>query len=156
VTEVSVTIERLDATTYRIALPLLRVQLEEHGIELTAEELDRAVQGLVAVEGRGALLIARDGERVLGVAALSYLWTLEHGGYAAWLDELYVLPSERGRGTGSVLLSAALETARAAGAIALDLEVEASHSRVASLYLRNGFRRLSRQRFSRPLEPPGR
>jgi GNAT superfamily N-acetyltransferase len=156
VTWASLTIERLDATTYRLALPLLRVQLEEHGIELTAAALDHAVHGLVAVEGRGALLIARDGERVLGIAVLSYLWTLEHGGQAAWLDELYVLPDQRERGTGSALLSAALDTARAAGAIAVDLEVEASHSRVASLYLRNGFKRLSRQRFSRPLEPPDR
>jgi len=146
-----VTIERLDAATYGIALPLLHTQLEEHGVELTAAELDQAVRGLVSVEGRGALLVVRDGERVLGVAALSYLWTLEHGGYAAWLDELYVLPGERDRGVGLALLSAALETARAAGAIALDLEVEASHARVEGLYRRNGFKRLARNRFSRPL-----
>jgi GNAT superfamily N-acetyltransferase len=146
-----VTIERLDSETYRVALPLLRTQLVEHGVALTATELEHGVRGLVSVEGRGALLVAREGERVLGVAALSYLWTLEHGGYAAWLDELYVLPEERERGLGSVLLSAALETARAAGAIALDLEVEASHARVEGLYLRNGFKRLPRGRFSLPL-----
>jgi GNAT superfamily N-acetyltransferase len=151
VTEAGVTIERLDAATYRAALPLLRTQLEEHGVELTAAELEHGVRGLVSVEGRGALLVARGGERVLGVAAMSYLWTLEHGGYAAWLDELYVLPEQRGRGTGSTLLAAVLETARAAGAIALDLEVEASHARVQGLYLRNGFKRLTRERFSRPL-----
>ena len=150
-TEAGVTIERLDAATYSVALPLLRTQLEEHGVELTAAELEHGVRGLVSVEGRGALLVARDGERVLGVAAMSYLWTLEHGGYAAWLDELYVLPELRGRGTGSTLLAAVLETARAAGAIALDLEVEASHARVQGLYLRNGFKRLTRDRFSRAL-----
>ena len=147
----SIRIERLDAETYRVALPLLATQLEEHGIELTPAELEHAVRGLVSEEGRGALLVAREGERAIGVAALSYLWTLEHGGSAAWLDELYVLPGERGQGLGSALLSAALETARAAGCTALDLEVEASHARVAGLYLRNGFKRLARERFSRPL-----
>ena len=146
-----ISVVRLDAGTYRVALPLLRTQLEEHGIELTAAELEHAVRGLVSVEGRGAVLVARNGERAIGVAALSYIWTLEHGGSAAWLDELYVLPSERGQGLGSALLAAALETARAAGCIALDLEVEASHARVRSLYLRSGFKCLARERFSRPL-----
>ncbi len=145
------TIERLDATTFKVALPLLATQLGEHGIELLPSDLEGAVRGLVSVEGRGAVLVARDAERVVGVAVVSYLWTLEHGGCAAWLDELYVLPAERGRGLGSALLAAAVETATAAGAIALDLEVEASHLRAAGLYLRNNFKRLPRERFSRPL-----
>ena len=35
---------------------------------------------------------------------LSFLFTLEHGGPAAWLDELYVADAQRGRGVGERLV----------------------------------------------------
>jgi GNAT superfamily N-acetyltransferase len=144
-------IERLGAETHRRALPLLRLQLDEHGIELAPAALEQAVHGLVAVEGRGALLLAMIGHDAVGVAALSFLWALEQGGKAAWLDELYVLAPYRNQGFGEILLGAAIEVARSSGNLALDLEVEASHARAVSLYLRNGFRRRSRERFWLPL-----
>lgn len=129
-------------------LPMLATQLLEHGAALTADELARAARGLVEVEGRGAILVARAPGPV-GVAVLAYTWTLEHGGRAAWLDELYVVPERRGAGIGQRMLAAALAVARADGCLAVDLEVDADHARAESLYLREGFAALPRRRFAR-------
>ena len=131
-------------------LPMLTTQLLEHGAALTADELARAARGLVEVEGRGAILVARAPGPV-GVAVLAYTWTLEHGGRAAWLDELYVVPERRGAGIGQRMLAAALTVARADGCLGLDLEVDADHARAESLYLREGFVKLPRRRFARRL-----
>jgi hypothetical protein len=81
------------------------------------------------------------------------VFSLEHGGRAAWLDELYVVPAERGRGMGAALLDAACAHATAAGAVAVDLEVEAGHERAFSLYERRGFVRHARQRAFLRLAP---
>jgi hypothetical protein len=50
------------------------------------------------------------------------------------------------------LLLAACKTAVACGCAAVDLEVEQSHARVESLYLREGFRRHTRRRWVRVLD----
>jgi GNAT superfamily N-acetyltransferase len=135
---------------------LLVAQLREHGNELADRELARAAAGMVRRPQRGLFLIARESVTLVGFAALSYLWTLERGGRAAWLDELYVVPARRGEGIGEALLRAALAAARAAGALAIDLEIETGHERAATLYQRAGFTRLQRTRWARDLEaaPP--
>lgn len=139
--------EDLDA-----AVALLATQLAEHEIALERAALARAVGALVRHREFGRVLVARDGDRVVGVAALSFLWTLEHGGASAWLDELYVLPEARGTGLGRRLTEAALELARKVGCIALDLEVEPGHEIAEQLYERMGFRRHRRQRMVRMLD----
>ena len=78
---------------------------------------------------------------------MSWSFSLEHGGRAAWLDELYVMPEHRGSGIGTMLLHEVRVAARAGGALAMDLEVEAGHERVSSLYERHGFSRHQRQRW---------
>src|SRR5215472_1088667 len=104
---------------------------------------------------RGALLLALEGDERVGLAALSYTWTLEHGGLVAWLDELYVLPRCRGRGLGTALLHAAQNVAKMAGCAALELEVEATHRRAENLYQRAGFEPLPRARWALRLEASG-
>jgi hypothetical protein len=74
-------------------LQLLRTQLEEHDIVLTGEALQRATQGLIEDHALGRILTARVDDELVGVAVISFLWTLEHGGPAAWLDEVYVEPA---------------------------------------------------------------
>jgi len=133
---------------------LLGAQLREHGIRLERAVLGRAIDGLLERPERGRLLLAERSGRPLGVAALSFVWTLEHGGLSAWLDELYVEPEARGGGTGAALLEAAIAAAAEAGARALDLEVEEDHARVTALYLRHGFRAHTRRRFVRALAAP--
>jgi GNAT superfamily N-acetyltransferase len=136
----------LDAAT-----ALLVAQLREHRVETPASRIADAVAAVVAHPDRGRILIARERGVVVGVAALSFVWPIEHGGRSAWLEELYVTPSARGRGIGTRLLRAALRVAAESGAVAVDLEVDADHRRVAALYAREGFAAVPRSRWVRRL-----
>lgn len=84
---------------------------------------------------------------------MSFVWSLEHGGHSAWLDELYVVPEQRNAGIGRALLDEALATARADGCIGFDLEVARGHERADHLYERAGFHRLERNRWARKVDP---
>ncbi len=130
---------------------LLVAQLREHAVETPAAAIADAVGAVLRHPERGCILVARDRGTVVGVAALSFVWPIEHGGMSAWLEELYVVPEARGRGIGTALLRAALRIATDAGAVAVDLEVAVGHERAADLYAREGFRPLPRARWVRPL-----
>ena len=117
----------------------LTAQLREHSIDTTLEAVQRAVRGAILHPDRAVILCAREGEVILGVAYLSFVWALEHGGWSAWLEELYVSPAQRSRGIGKRLLIAACAHARDAGCAAVDLEVTAAHARATHLYAREGF-----------------
>jgi GNAT superfamily N-acetyltransferase len=130
---------------------LLRKQLEEHRIDTSDDAVQLAINGMLADRDRGFILVALNDKRPVGVAYVSFTWTLEHGGKSAWLEELYVLPDERDRGLGKAMLRAVLEKAREAGCAAVDLEVEIQHARAERLYAREGFRPHTRSRWVRAL-----
>ena len=130
---------------------LLVEQLHEHDVHASAESLRQVLEQVVADKQRGFVHLARAGGRVVGVAYVATILSAEHVGPAAWLEELYVTPAWRQRGVGSALVAAVLERARAAGMMVVDLEIDAGHSRAASLYERAGFHRLERLRWTRKL-----
>jgi GNAT superfamily N-acetyltransferase len=132
-------------------LTLLLAQLREHHNPTPDAVVARALDGLLAHPERGAVLVATLDGRIVGMAALSTMWTLEHGGPSVWLDELYVEPSRRGQGIGRALLAAAYDAAREHGGRSIDLEVDADHDRATHLYAREGFLRLPRTRWVRHL-----
>jgi GNAT superfamily N-acetyltransferase len=134
-------------------LALLTAQLGEHLIQPPAEALANAVDRMLECPEVGRLLVAARGAELVGVAALLFGWSVEHGGPSAWLDELYVTPAERERSIGTALLRAACAVAEAQGCRAVELEIEEGHERAAHLYRREGFRSLPRQHWSRALEP---
>jgi len=136
-----------------VATALLAQQLGEHAIVMPATDLAAAVEGILVRPERGRILLAFAGGQPIGVAVLSFVWTLEHGGRSAWLDELYVVETRRSQGVGLELLRAAEAEAARAGARAVDLEVETGHARAANLYARNGFRAHERRRWVKRLEP---
>src|SRR5262249_10083074 len=125
--------------------------LREHAIETPEADVARSVYALLARPRRARFLVAVAGGRPVGVAALSLARPIEHGGRSALLEELYVEPAARGRALGTALLRAACDAAAAAGAVAVDLEVERSHERAAALYHRAGFRPLERTPCVQPL-----
>jgi GNAT superfamily N-acetyltransferase len=130
---------------------LLAGQFDEHDIDTSPEVLRHAIAEILRNERLGLFLVARDGDEVIGLAALSFAWTLEHGGKSVWLDELYVVPERRGQGIGRALLARVIGEARALGCKAIDLEVEEAHHRAERLYERQGFRRLARTRWVKPV-----
>jgi GNAT superfamily N-acetyltransferase len=127
-------------------------QLREHGLPVDQTQLRHAIGHVLDHPEDGLFLLASGVEgRPAGAAYLAFIWSLEHAGRVAWLEELYVLPQDRGGGTGAALVRAACAEAGARGCEAVDLEVDAGHERVARLYRREGFRPLSRSRWVRVL-----
>lgn len=80
----------------------------------------------------------------IGYLALTYGYSLESGGRNAFVDELYVIESHRGRGVGTAAIAHALVECRAEGVGAVRLEVTKSNSEAHRLYERIGFRDLGR------------
>jgi GNAT superfamily N-acetyltransferase len=131
---------------------LLVEQLGDHGVGASAEQLSRILENMVIDEARGFLLLARDDHRIVGIAYVAMILSAEHCGLVGWLEELYVTPRCRSRGIGTALVSAVLERARKTDIVAIDLEIDAGHSRAESLYRRSGFRPLNRSRWVKELK----
>ncbi|MGH7438970.1 MAG: GNAT family N-acetyltransferase [Polyangiaceae bacterium] len=105
------------------AVTLLRDQFREHGIDLGPGAQRAALHGLLADPQRGAVLVAYDPEPV-GIGALAFTWTLEHGGQVAWLDELFVVERRRNEGIGASASPTATPQAAVVGfAVSDDLEI---------------------------------
>ena len=130
---------------------LLVAHLAEHGVDAPAGRLAQVLENVIADKARGFLLLARNTDGIVGVAYVATIPSVEHCGLVGWLEELYVIPDQRCRGIGTALVTAVLERGRETGVAAVDLEVDASHSRAESLYRRVGFRPLDRSRWVREL-----
>lgn len=130
---------------------LLEAQLDEHAIPRPEGSggIAAVVRGMTSHPERGFILVAKEKGRAVGVAYLAATWTLEKGGPALWLEELYVEPALRGRGIGQRLVEESCRQAVFQGYLSIDLEVEESHARAANLYRRLGFCELPRRRFTR-------
>jgi len=130
---------------------LLAIQLREHHVELEHARLEAAVRGVMEDSSRGFFLVLELDGRCVGAAYVSFIWALEHGGQSAWLEEIYVEPAERGAGLGTVFLRAVMAECASRGCAPLDLEIDADHERVRSLYRRHGFEELPRRRLVKRL-----
>ncbi len=98
-----------------------------------------ALETLFADESIGAAWIAQVGERTVGYLLGVYVFSLEHGGLTAEVDELFVLPGYRSAGLGRRLLESAETRFREAGCTAVWLEVGARNTRARRFYEQLGF-----------------
>jgi GNAT superfamily N-acetyltransferase len=89
----------------------------------------------------GCCLVAELDARVCGYLLASYVFSLEHGGTMAEVDELFVVEAQRGNGTGTRLLEAAVSAMKTAGLVRLQLQLGEQNTGGRSFYTRHGFRR---------------
>jgi ribosomal protein S18 acetylase RimI-like enzyme len=120
-------------------LGLHRAFFEEDGYPFQEAESRANLARLVADPGLGRLIVMDDGGVVVGYLVLGFGFSLEFRGRDAFVDEVFVAPSHRGRGLGTRAIAAAEEACREAGVRALHLEVERSQERTQGLYRRLGF-----------------
>lgn len=101
---------------------------------------ERAVLALAAGEPMARAWLLRQGGEAVGYFALTFGWSIEHGGRDGFLEDLYVVPPARGAGVGRRALAFALEQAAALGIRMLHLEIEPDNAVAERLYLEHGFR----------------
>jgi ribosomal protein S18 acetylase RimI-like enzyme len=84
-----------------------------------------------------SLLVARDGEAILGTLTLAVFRIPT--GVRAWIEDVVVDESARGRGIGEALTLRAVELAREAGARSVELTSRPTREAANRLYRRLGF-----------------
>jgi len=89
----------------------------------------------------GRIWVAVEGGRFLGYLVVVFLMSLEYGGIAVEIDELYVGRLDRGRGVGENLLQAAGKRLRQLGVASISLQVGKSNRGGIRFYKKMGFRR---------------
>jgi ribosomal protein S18 acetylase RimI-like enzyme len=107
-------------------------QLSRSAPPLTAGELRQ----IVAWDGNH-LLIARDGDRVVGM--LTLVTFPIPTGLRAWIEDVVVDEAARGQGVGAALTQAAVRQAGAVGARTVDLTSRPARQAANRLYERLGF-----------------
>jgi ribosomal protein S18 acetylase RimI-like enzyme len=87
--------------------------------------------------GQGWLAVA--GDVAVGYLLCSFLYSFEHGGPMAEIDELYVEAAHRRRGIGRSLLQRALGQLAARGCVALQMQVSEHNAAARNFWARLGF-----------------
>jgi len=103
---------------------------------------DAQARGLALIVGNpaaGAILVAREGDQVLGMVNLLFTLSTALGAKVALLDDLVVSPERRGAGIGTRLLNRAIAFAREQGCRRITLNTDRSNLSARRLYEKHGF-----------------
>lgn len=118
------------------AFARLMPQLSSSNPAPTREHLQRIVDGDAT-----ALLVAIDGDVIVG--SLTLVVFPIPTGVRAWIEDVVVDESARGRGVGEALNRFAIDEARRAGAVTVDLTSRPTREAANRLYRRIGFEQRS-------------
>lgn len=88
-----------------------------------------------------SVLVAEGNTAIVGYLLLVYVFSLEHLGLTAEIDELYVKPDYRSRGVGAALLKAAESAAAGTGCTNISLQIGRDNERGRAFYQRRGYSR---------------
>lgn len=111
----------------------------EADFEPDRDKQSRALEMIIQQPHIGRIHCAMDGATVVGMISLLFTVSTAEGGRVAWLEDLVVHPSQRGRGIGRQLLNAAIAEARSTGCLRLTLLTDADNKAAQQLYTRAGF-----------------
>ena len=127
-----------DAAQEGLLLGLARDFHAEDGHPLT-ERGEAALLQAARGHPLARVWLIRAQDRVVGYTVLCLGFGIEYGGPDAFVDDLYLVPAARGRGTGAAVLALLEREARALGLAALFLVVDPENRRARRTYDRAGF-----------------
>ena len=123
----------------------LRLARESEGLDLDPEVLARGVHALFAdpIKGRYWVAVAAEGSgRISGCLLTTYEWSDWRNGTILWIQSVYVLPEERGRGVYRSLYETLKRTVEASPGLAgIRLYVDRRNEAAQRAYERLGMTR---------------
>jgi len=84
------------------------------------------------------VLLARDGDRLVGLAAYSFLWPAAGSTHSLYLKELYVRSGDRRGGIGRLLMAQVFDIATASGCSRVEWTTERDNQDARRFYQRLG------------------
>ena len=150
-----VTFTRATAPDVELLTALMRELYAHDRTAFDEREARRALELIIGDHTLGGVWLIACGGEAIGYLVLTLGFSLEFHGRDAFVDELYVRPSHRGRGAGREALTLLEAECRARGVHALHLEVDDRNERARVLYGRWGFGERGNRLMTKWLAPPG-
>lgn len=127
-------------------LPLAEYYYQEDKLPFDAARFQRALVAALAQDRGSAWWLCVAGERV-GYTLMMDGWSIEFGGLLTTLDEIFVLPSWRGKGVASQAIIALRDQFAARGGVSMSMETTPDNLNAQKLYQRLGFKDTQRPVF---------
>ena len=122
-----------------------------------ARRVESLLHAALFADGRARCWLAERAGEVGGYLLAVPVFSLEHGGMMAEIDEFFVGPAFRGRGVGAALLLQAENVLRESGVRRLQLQLGSGNARARDFYTARGYgRRAGFELWDKALPPPGR
>jgi GNAT superfamily N-acetyltransferase len=111
----------------------------EHIDGFDAERVVPVLNELTARPGAGCLWIVESGREAIGYLAAVYVYSIEHAGLTAEIDEFYLQPGHRSGGLGRRLLGIAEEEFARVGCTNVSLQIGRTNAAARRFYERCGY-----------------
>lgn len=122
-------------------LTLVRAYHDFERIEHTDESRRAALLPLLAEDStQGRIWLISGSGQTVGYVAVCFGYSIEFGGRDAFIDELYIVESVRGKGMGTAVLERIKSETVRLGVLVLHLEVGLENYRARRLYSKAGFK----------------
>lgn len=118
-------------------LSVLFAQEAEFVPDRVAQE--RGLSQIIGDPRAGRILLARDGDQIVGMVNLLFTVSTALGRRVAILEDMIVAPDRRSQGVGSMLLDAAIDQARRDGCRRITLLTDRTNTDAQRFYSRRGF-----------------
>jgi GNAT superfamily N-acetyltransferase len=119
-------------------MPLMHAYCEFYETDPPDEGVIEMLRTLITDPSQGAVFIARDGDRAIGVATLDWKWSSLKGARVGYLEDLFVDPESRGSGTADALIRACADRCRELRMPALLWATMPDNHRAQKVYNRSG------------------
>jgi GNAT superfamily N-acetyltransferase len=115
-------------------LDLMADLYAESGYVLDRSHAEGAFTTLLGDSRLGRVWLIEQGLDVVGYIVVTFVFAMEHGGLAAWVDDLYVEPQARGAGLSTAALAEVRESCAGLGVRALAVEVGSDNAAAQAVY----------------------
>ena len=117
----------------------------ESGFVLDRPHAEGAFATLLRDPRLGRVWLIEQDQAVVGYVVVTFVFAMEYGGLAAWVDDLYVEPHARGAGLGTGALAEVRESCAGLGVRALAVEVGRDNAAAQAVYRSAGMVAIDRE-----------